>query len=117
MMDDYTRGYNAGYRAGLRHREGKAIPPQIVDTAKPYRRSDVHDPEMTYRYMVRECPSRGGFMFEGLRPRYESGECKDEVISYLLHRGWIKPHPDPQKGWVPVIPPPPLKTPRTAAPE
>lgn len=96
--NDYQRGYNAGYRAGLRHREGKAVPSLIA----PPRPKVDHEPWLTYQYMLRHCPERGGYMFEGARPAYESGKYKDAVIDELLRLGWIVPHADPTKGWVPV---------------
>ena len=33
---------------------------------------------------------------------FERGEYRDEAIAELLRRGWIRPHADPTKGWVPV---------------
>ena len=99
---EYTRGYNAGYRAGLRYREGKSAGPLVVSPKS----RDAHDPEATYAFMVRYCPDRGGYMFEGALPAYERGEYKDAALDELLRRGWIKPHDDPDKGWVPVVPKP-----------
>lgn len=54
----------------------------------------------TLRYMIRECPNRGGFMFEGARPDFEAGIYRDAEIEELLRVGAIKPHEDPAKGWV-----------------
>lgn len=51
-------------------------------------------------YMRRESGGRGGFMFEGARPAFENGIYKDSQISELLNAGAIKPHEDPNKGWV-----------------
>lgn len=56
--------------------------------------------EQTLHYMQRVAPRRGGFMFEGARPAYESGKYCDDEIDQLLATGAIKPHPDPNKGWV-----------------
>lgn len=52
------------------------------------------------RYFRRECPRRG-FLFEGARPVFESGEYHDVEITELLRAGAIEPHPDPAKGWRP----------------
>ena len=54
----------------------------------------------TLRYMIKECPRRGGFMFEGARPGFEAGTYRDTEIEELLRVGAIKPHADPAKGWV-----------------
>lgn len=51
-------------------------------------------------FMRRECGSRGGYMFEGVRPAFEAGKYIDEAISALLKIGAIEPHPDPAKGWI-----------------
>lgn len=56
--------------------------------------------ELTLNYMRREAPRRGGFMYEGARPAYESGKYRDGEIDELLTCGAIQPHPDPAKGWV-----------------
>lgn len=55
---------------------------------------------MQYRFMLREAPKRGGFMWEGCRPAYERGEYRDDVLDELLAAGVIAPHPDPNKGWM-----------------
>jgi hypothetical protein len=44
---------------------------------------------------------RGGFIWEGARPAYERGEYVDHDIAEMLGRGWLVPHPDPKKGWIP----------------
>jgi hypothetical protein len=86
MNDEYIRGYKAGYTAGLH-----------------VSRCEIRGgPENLYDFMVRRCQSRGGYMFEGARPAFERGEYRDPEIAELLRRGWIKPHQDPDKGWVPV---------------
>jgi len=54
----------------------------------------------TLAYMKKEAPRRGGYMYEGARPAYESGAYKDSVLDELLSFGAIKPHDDPKKGWV-----------------
>lgn len=56
--------------------------------------------QMTLDYMRRHAPKRGGFMFEGARPAYESGAYKDDELDQLLAIGAIEPHPDPNKGWI-----------------
>ena len=53
-------------------------------------------------YMRREAPKRGGYMYEGARPKYETGEYKDKDLDELLAANLIAPHPDPNKGWVVV---------------
>lgn len=50
--------------------------------------------------MIHQAPKRGGYMFEGARPDYESGKYKDDILDELLAAGAIAPHPDPAKGWV-----------------
>ncbi len=99
-MDPYTRGYNAGYRAGLRHKEGKPVPPIVELQEKVGPRVVTH--HQLYDIMVKGAAERGGYMFEGLRPRFERGEVHDAEIAELLRLGWIVPHANPMKGWVPV---------------
>lgn len=53
-------------------------------------------------YMKREAPARGGYMWEGARRAYESGEYQDATLEELLRVGAIAPHDDPNKGWVPI---------------
>ena len=60
--------------------------------------------EATLDYMRREAPKRGGFMYEGARPAYERGEYRDAEIAELLSVGAIRPHADPARGWVVVLP-------------
>jgi hypothetical protein len=67
--------------------------------------------EKLYAYMMRTARHRGGYIFEGARPAFESGEYQDSGIAALLRLGWIVPHPDPAKGWVPVPKTPPTPTP------
>lgn len=55
---------------------------------------------MTLASMRKNAPRRGGFMFERARPAYESGEYRDADLADLLSVGAIKPHADPNKGWV-----------------
>ena len=57
----------------------------------------------TLKYMRREAPKRGGFMFGGARPAFEDGSYMDEDIRELLDAGYIAPHNDPRKGWIVVI--------------
>lgn len=52
------------------------------------------------RYMIQHAPARGGYMFEGARPAFESGTYLDQEIAELLRVGAIKPHPDTAKGWI-----------------
>jgi hypothetical protein len=64
-------------------------------------RSDLSERALReLQYMKREAPKRGGFMYEGARLAYEAGEYRDETLTELLEVGAIKPHPDPNKGWV-----------------
>jgi hypothetical protein len=56
--------------------------------------------EASLNYMRREAPRRGGFMFEGARLAYDRGAYRDPDIDELLACGAIKPHPDPERGWV-----------------
>lgn len=58
------------------------------------------DAQATLNYMIRECPKRGGYMYEGARPAYERGEYKDADLAELLAVGAIGPHEDSNKGWV-----------------
>lgn len=58
----------------------------------------------TLEFMKKECPGRGGYMFEGARLAYEAGTYRDAEITELLSHGLIAPHPDPTKGWVVVEP-------------
>ncbi len=51
-------------------------------------------------YMRKVAPGRGGFMYEGARSAYESGEYNDDNLKQLLEAGAIEPHPDPTKGWI-----------------
>ena len=53
------------------------------------------------RYMQREAPGRGGYMYEIARPAFEQGKYRDAAIAHLLSCGAIYPHQDPNKGWVP----------------
>jgi hypothetical protein len=55
---------------------------------------------LTFEYMLRQAPRRGGYMFEGARPDFESGKYQDNEISELLNAGLIEPHADPAKGWI-----------------
>lgn len=45
-------------------------------------------------------PQRGGYIWEGARPHYETGQYQDAVVRELLAVGAIEPHPDPTKGWI-----------------
>lgn len=56
--------------------------------------------ETVLNYMRKIAPTRGGFMFEGARPAYEVGTYIDDEITQLLTCGAIKPHDDPNKGWI-----------------
>lgn len=53
------------------------------------------------RYMQREAPGRGGYMYEAARHAFEAGKYRDDALTKLLSCGAIYPHPDPNKGWVP----------------
>jgi hypothetical protein len=58
------------------------------------------DAVATLNWMRQHAPRRGGFMYEGARPAYEAGTYRDPELDELLSVGAIKPHPDPNKGWV-----------------
>ena len=53
-----------------------------------------------YERAKRSAPMRGGYIWEGARPQYESGEYKDPALGELLEAGLLEPHPDPTKGWI-----------------
>ncbi len=108
-MDPYTRGYNAGYRAGLRHKDGKPVPPIVKLQEEVGPRILTY--QAVHQIMLKEAPKRGGYMFEGVRPRFERGEVHDPEIAELLRLGWIVPHADPTKGWVPLATPAPREDP------
>ena len=60
--------------------------------------SDRAYDELHYAKLI--APSRGGYIWEGARPRYEQGEYQDSVLDELLASNAIEPHPDPTKGWI-----------------
>jgi len=51
-------------------------------------------------YMRRMAPTRGGFMYEGARAAYEAGRYRDAELDEMIAAGAIKPHDNPNKGWV-----------------
>lgn len=53
-----------------------------------------------FAYICENAPARGGHIYEGARPAFEAGEYHDAYLREMLDRGWIKPHPDPDKGWI-----------------
>ena len=54
---------------------------------------------MTLAYIRRTVRERG-FIWEGARPAYEDGTYDDAVLAELLAVGAIKPHQNPEKGYI-----------------
>ena len=52
-------------------------------------------------YAREKSPLRGGYIWAGARPKYEAGEYQDTVLDELLAGGFLRPHADPGKGWIP----------------
>jgi len=63
-----------------------------------------NDAARELRYARREAPKRGGYIWEAARIGYEAGAFKDPTLDELLTLGFLKPHPDPTKGWIPATP-------------
>ena len=43
---------------------------------------------------------RGGYIWEAARTAYEEGTHQDNNLKELLESGFLRPHPDPLKGYV-----------------
>jgi hypothetical protein len=99
--EDYKLGYQAGYQVG--YRAGRLTRHHLTDGLPEGKRkawTAAETPERTYSYMVNHIQKNGGHMFSSVRKRMDRGEISDDIILELLHRGWIAPHHDPEKGYI-----------------
>ena len=57
--------------------------------------------ELDYALRVASTRKGRGYLWEGARPAYESGDYKDSILDELISAGFLVPHENPECGWIP----------------
>ena len=94
---EYTRGYSAGYAAGLRVRAIEAQKKRTPNRPRPGDYEPSYEDEVAYTVRV---ISERGCIWEGCRPAFEAGEYRCKNLARMLREGVIVPDDNPLGGYV-----------------